>query len=99
MAATNIEVWQSATVLEIETIATDIRRIVLAPQKPKKAEPGTHIDLKVMIGGEADKRSYSVVESIDNGQRLAISVCLAPTSRGGSAFMHTLEQLQQDLQS
>ncbi len=90
MAATNIEVWQSATVVEIETIATDIRRIVLEPQKPKDAAPGSHIDLKVTIGGEVDKRSYSVVESIQGGNRLAISVFLAPASRGGSQYMHTL---------
>lgn len=91
MAATNIEVWQSATVVEIETIGTDIRRIVIEPQKPKIAEPGSHIDLKVTIGGEVDKRSYSVVESIESGHRLSISVFLSPASRGGSIFMHALQ--------
>lgn len=90
MAATNTEVWQQATVVEIRDVATDIRRVVLEPDLPKAAEPGSHIDLKVAIGGEEHKRSYSVVESDDRG-RLAISVMKAPQSRGGSLFMHTLK--------
>jgi ferredoxin-NADP reductase len=94
MAATNTEVWQRATVIEIQTVATDIRRIVLEPALPKAAEPGSHIDVKVTIGGEEQKRSYSVVESDDAG-RLAISVMRAPQSRGGSVFMHGLETGQQ----
>lgn len=91
MAATNVEVWQRATVVEARSIATDIQRIVLEPALPKKAEPGSHVDLKVMIDGEQDKRSYSVVESSEDGTRLAISVMKAPQSRGGSLFMHTLK--------
>ena len=58
---------------------------------PKPAEPGSHIDVMVTINGEQEKRSYSVVESIDGGATLAISVFKAPVSRGGSVFMHTLE--------
>jgi ferredoxin-NADP reductase len=90
MAATNIEVWQTATVVETEQIATDIQRIVLAPSLPKKAEPGSHIDLLATIDGEEHRRSYSVVESSEDGTRLVISVFKAPASRGGSVFMHTL---------
>ena len=70
MAATNIEVWQSATVVETVPVADGILRIVLEPSLPKRAEPGAHIDLKVVIGGEDAKRSYSVVESNDDGTRL-----------------------------
>jgi ferredoxin-NADP reductase len=91
MAATNIEVWQLGTVTEVQNIATNIQRIVFAPDLPKKAEPGSHIDVKVRIGGHEDKRSYSVVESSEDGSRLAISVLKAPLSRGGSVFMHTLQ--------
>ena len=90
MAATNIEIWQSATVTDVLPVARDIVRIVLEPSHPIKAEPGSHIDLMVEIDGEAVKRSYSVVESTDNGARLVISVMKAPLSRGGSVFMHGL---------
>ncbi|TFD19556.1 PDR/VanB family oxidoreductase [Cryobacterium sp. TMS1-13-1] len=91
MAATNIEVWQQATVIETEAIATNIQRIVLAPTLPKRAEPGSHLDLFVTIDGERHKRSYSVVESTEDGSRVAISVLQAPLSRGGSIFMHALQ--------
>ncbi|KFF60575.1 flavodoxin [Cryobacterium sp. MLB-32] len=91
MAATNIEVWQQATVIETEDVATNIRRIVLAPALPKRAEPGSHLDLFVTIDGERHKRSYSVVDSTEDGSRVAISVLKAPLSRGGSIFMHTLQ--------
>ncbi|GAA1760549.1 PDR/VanB family oxidoreductase [Pseudarthrobacter sulfonivorans] len=91
MAATNNEVWQSATVAAVTDVAAGIRRIELEPSAPKHAEPGSHIDLMVTINGEQEKRSYSVVESIDGGSTLAISVFKAPVSRGGSVFMHTLK--------
>ena len=90
MAASNNEVWQLGRVVEAEDIATDIRRIVLEPSLPKKADPGSHIDLLVTIAGEEQKRSYSVVESSEDGTRLAISVFKVPASRGGSVYMHTL---------
>lgn len=90
MAATNIEVWQSATVIETVPVADGILRIVLEPSLPTRAEPGSHIDLKVSINGEEAKRSYSVVESSQDGTRLVISVMRAPLSRGGSIFMHQL---------
>ncbi|MFC5929436.1 oxidoreductase [Cryobacterium melibiosiphilum] len=91
MAATNIEVWQRATVVESVLVAANIRRIVLAPALPKRAEPGSHIDLYTTITGERQKRSYSVVDSTEDGTRVAISVLQAPLSRGGSIFMHGLQ--------
>lgn len=91
MAATNNEVWQSAKVVAVTDVAAGIRRIELEPSAPKHAEPGSHIDLTVTINGEQEKRSYSVVESLNGGNTLVISVFKAPVSRGGSAFMHTLK--------
>lgn len=90
MAATNIETWQSATVIEVTAVAQGIARIVLEPSLPMKADPGSHIDLMVEISGELAKRSYSVVESSQDGTRLVISVMKAPLSRGGSIYMHGL---------
>ncbi|MCX8456581.1 PDR/VanB family oxidoreductase [Paenarthrobacter ureafaciens] len=91
MAATNNEVWQSATVKAVMEVAAGIRRIELEPSAPKHAEPGSHIDLVVTINGEKEKRSYSVVESKDLGKTLVISVFQAPVSRGGSVYMHSLK--------
>jgi ferredoxin-NADP reductase len=91
MAATNIEVWQTGTVVEAGTVAAGIRRVVLEQSLPKKAEPGSHIDVMATIDGEPHKRSYSVVESSEDGRRVAISVFRAPQSRGGSVFMQGLD--------
>lgn len=91
MAASNIEVWQLGKVVEVEKIATDIQRVVLEPSLPRKAEPGSHIDVMVRIDGTEDRRSYSIVESSEDGTRLVISVLKAPLSRGGSVFIHSLQ--------
>ncbi|RKT87124.1 vanillate O-demethylase ferredoxin subunit [Saccharopolyspora antimicrobica] len=81
--------WQRAQVVEVSDVADGIRRIVLAPEQPEHAAPGTHID--VQIGDDARRvRSYSVVRSEDGGRRLTLSVRLSPTSSGGSAAMHRL---------
>lgn len=90
MAVSQTQVWQSATVVEVSEIARDIKRIVFAPELPVKAEPGSHIDLLVQIDGEDVQRSYSVVDSSEDGSRIAISVFKAPLSRGGSELMHTV---------
>ena len=90
MAATNVEVWQRAVVRETSDAAEGIRRIVLEPSQPVPAAPGTHLDLMVSINGERHRRSYSIVEAPDGGAQLAISVFRTATSRGGSAYMHTL---------
>lgn len=95
MAATNIEVWQQATVIETTAVTEQTQRIVLRPDLPRRADPGSHIDVK--LNGPASaleetlKRSYSVVESADDGARLTISVFRAPSSRGGSIAMHALK--------
>jgi vanillate O-demethylase ferredoxin subunit len=91
MAASNIEVWQTGTVLEAEFVTAETRRLVLSQSLPKKAEPGSHIDVMVTINGQRHKRSYSVVDSSEDGLRVAISVFRAPQSRGGSIFMQGLE--------
>lgn len=90
MAVSQTQVWQSASVVEVSEIARDIKRMVFAPELPVKAEPGSHIDLLVQIDGEDVQRSYSVVDSSEDGSRIAISVFKAPLSRGGSEFMHTV---------
>jgi vanillate O-demethylase ferredoxin subunit len=85
--------WQRARVVEVSDVADGIRRIVLAPEQPEHAAPGTHIDIDIETepgGGARRVRSYSVVRSEDGGRRLTLSVRLSPTSSGGSAAMHRL---------
>ncbi|MFF1831198.1 PDR/VanB family oxidoreductase [Paenarthrobacter sp. NPDC058040] len=91
MAATNTEVWQSATVTGAQDVAKDIRRIELIPDMPVPSQPGSHIDVMVEVDGQQEKRSYSIVESPNAGERLVVTVFRDPASRGGSRFMHSLE--------
>lgn len=90
MSASNVEVWQPARVRESTVVADRIRRIVLEPTMPRKAEAGTHVDVRVAIDGALDRRSYSIVDAAADGSSIAISVLRTEQSRGGSRFMHTL---------
>ncbi|ANB04187.1 flavodoxin [Streptomyces ambofaciens] len=83
--------WQRARVVEVSDIADGVRRIVLGPEQPEHAAPGTHIDVEIETGDGVHRvRSYSVVRCEDGGRRLTLSVRLSPTSSGGSAAMHRL---------
>jgi len=90
MVATQSEVWQRARVVETRALTPTIRRIVLEPALPIPVAPGAHLDTRVLIAGEVDVRSYSVVDASPDGRALAISVFLSETSRGGGAVMHAL---------
>lgn len=90
MAADNRPDWQPATVLATDPAASSIQQITLQRRPSAKAQPGTHIDVRVDLGGRTDTRSYSVVSSSDDGGQITISVLLSPQSRGGSSFMHAL---------
>ncbi|WP_125098624.1 PDR/VanB family oxidoreductase [Leucobacter chromiireducens] len=83
--------WQTARVVACGEVATGILRIELALERPAPARPGTHIDVEVQLpDGRTDVRSYSIVGASERGDRIAISVFRAPTSRGGSRYMHGL---------
>jgi len=90
VAANTQLTWQTGRVVETTPAATDVQRIVLRTEIPQPAPPGSHVDVVVNAAGRADTRSYSVVTGSPDGSELTISVNLAPNSRGGSRFMHTL---------
>lgn len=90
MAADNRPDWRLATVTAAEPAATSIQRITLRRPPSARAQPGTHIDVRVDLGDRTDTRSYSIVSSSDDGSDITISVLLSPQSRGGSSFMHSL---------
>ena len=104
MAATNLEIWQSAQVIEVREVAQDIKTIVLRQSKPIKAAAGSHIDLMLSVDGETVRRSYSVVSQSADLLDLSIAVFRVKNSRGGSIAMHHLEvgdqlQITQPLQN
>jgi len=58
-----------------------IRRIVLEVPRPVKVAAGAHLDVRVRIAGEPDRRSYSIVDASPDGARIAVSVFASPRSR------------------
>jgi ferredoxin-NADP reductase len=82
--------WATGVVVATDPVADGVRRITLRRPPRGRAAPGTHVDVRVPLAGSGDVRSYSVVESSDDGGLLTISVLRVPRSRGGSAFMHGL---------
>lgn len=82
--------WSTGRVVATAQVAADVQRITIERPARGRAAPGSHLDVRVPIGDTTDIRSYSVVESDDEGSLLTISVLRVGQSRGGSAFMHSL---------
>lgn len=96
MAIDNVITWGTAEVLASDEVAEGVRRIVLSPDHPVPARPGSHVDVRLTArDGDAGPatltRSYSVVASEDGGRRLTLTVQLARPGRGGSRRMHALQ--------
>jgi vanillate O-demethylase ferredoxin subunit len=90
MASSHTLVWQRATVMDRRHLTPRIMRIVVRPQQPVSAPPGSHVDVRLQIDGETVTRSYSIAESEAGGAMLAISVFESEVSRGGAKVMHAL---------
>jgi len=90
MTTQSLPEWATGRVVASAPVAQDVRRITVARPPRGRAAPGSHVDVRVPLGDTTDVRSYSVVESDDDGGLLTISVLRVPRSRGGSAFMHSL---------
>jgi ferredoxin-NADP reductase len=90
MAVQSTLTWQTGEVVEASAAADGVRRLVIRPDRPVPAAPGTHVDVEVLDGDRVLRRSYSIVSSENAGQRWTLSVHLAPKSRGGSRAMHAL---------
>lgn len=81
--------WRAARVISIETPAEDVRAVTFAVDGLHSSfDPGSHTNIKVMIGGSPAIRTYTVLPSEPG--TLTIAVKLHPNSRGGSAFIWTL---------
>jgi ferredoxin-NADP reductase len=82
--------WSVGRVVVATPVAQGVQRIMIERPAGGRASPGSHVDVRVRVGDGTDVRSYSVVESDDDGALLTISVLKVPQSRGGSLFMHGL---------
>lgn len=85
--------------MESRPLTDRIRRITLRPLTDhdsaradhRRAPAGSHLDVRVELADRRDTRSYSIVESSDDGRDLSLSVMLSPSTRGGSGWMHGLQ--------
>ncbi|MEC3981010.1 PDR/VanB family oxidoreductase [Amycolatopsis sp. H20-H5] len=92
MAHRHSAAWEQATVLESILVADTVRRIVLdVPGHPARSRAGAHLDVVIPASKREIIRSYSVVDDGRRPEGVSIAVRLAPHSRGGSTFMHTLQ--------
>jgi vanillate O-demethylase ferredoxin subunit len=85
------EQWTWCTVEATRDVAPSIREITLKPQAPVAPyPPGSHINVSLLIDGQPQTRSYSLVGE-RHPDRYRIAVRLAPDSRGGSRAMWALQ--------
>jgi ferredoxin-NADP reductase len=81
--------WTPARLTRIEDVAQNIRLFEIAPEGGAQvAEPGAHIDVALVLDGEPQTRSYSVVDAASAAYTIAVKRCA--DSRGGSAAMFRL---------
>ena len=59
--------WSTGRVVAAAQVAQDVQRITIERPARGRAAPGSHLDVRVSIGDTTDVRSYSVVESDDEG--------------------------------
>lgn len=90
MAVSHTEVWQDATVVAARALTPEIRRIEFEVARPMRVDPGAHVDVQVVIDGEQERRSYSIVDASPDGARIALSIYTSPVTRGGALFMNAL---------
>jgi dimethylamine monooxygenase subunit B len=86
------EQWTWCTVDGVRNVAPAIREITLQPDGAiAPCPPGSHINVGLLIDGQPQTRSYSLVGDHRDAKRYRIAVRLAPDSRGGSRAMWALQ--------
>lgn len=83
--------WGEARIAKIRDVSPNIREFTIVPDSGARPyEPGSHLNIVVMIDGQPDHRSYSLVGAGD-GSCYRIAVRRHDDSRGGSRYMWTLK--------
>jgi ferredoxin-NADP reductase len=82
--------WRKATLLSTQYPAADVRELTFAVEGPLPAfDPGSHAQIRVQIGGQPAIRTYTILPSPSGTLRIAVKK--HEISRGGSAFIWTLQ--------
>lgn len=84
--------WTEAVIQSLQDITPTVREFTLAPTEGATAfEPGSHLQVQVLINGRPQTRSYSLVGP-PNGSTYRIAVKCLPEGRGGSRALWSLEE-------
>ena len=82
--------WTEAVIQSLQDITPTVREFTLAPTQGAMAfEPGSHLQVQVLINGKPQTRSYSLVGPPD-GSTYRIAVKCLPEGRGGSLALWCL---------
>ncbi|MGM7699140.1 PDR/VanB family oxidoreductase [Microbacterium sp. A84] len=95
MATSHTLIWQRATVVESAEVTERIRRIVFSPDAARRIDPGTHVEVRLIVDGEPVTRSYSIAEAVGDNGSFALCVHRSDVSRGGAEAMHALRPGEQ----
>ncbi|MEP6789805.1 MAG: PDR/VanB family oxidoreductase [Ramlibacter sp.] len=83
--------WTEAAVESVRDLTPTVREITLRPADGAMAHtPGSHLQVQVLVGGQPQIRSYSLVGEPD-GLRWRIAVKRLDEGRGGSLAMWRLD--------
>lgn len=82
--------WTDAVIQSIQDVTPTVRELTLAPAAAAQAfDPGSHLQVQVLVNGKPQMRSYSLVGQPD-GLTYRIAVKCLPDGRGGSLAMWRL---------
>lgn len=80
--------WHEAEIEEIRPAATSIAHITVRTPFAAQAQPGSHIEVRLVVDGATTTRSYSVATA--TARSVELGVFRAEASRGGSIAMGRL---------
>lgn len=84
--------WEAAILRGGRQVAANVRMLEIEPEgEARPFSPGSHINLRVLIGEQQAERSYSLVgdRPVDGAYRIAVQQ--REDSRGGSRYLWGLE--------
>ncbi|KPM48919.1 PDR/VanB family oxidoreductase [Jiulongibacter sediminis] len=86
--------WSEGRIKSIKQVGETVRQFEIDIPAEVSFSAGSHINVEVYFKGHPEIRSYSLVGKPRRTSVLKIAVKLLPESKGGSAYMWTLEEGQ-----
>ncbi len=81
--------WHAATIVAVRDLTEDVRLLEIQPEDFESYVSGSHIDINVVVNGEQQVRSYSLIGASDT-KTYRIAVKRLQDGRGGSRYIWSL---------